>query len=192
MGATMQSPRNWSGPKYRSGHNRPDAINIQNRRRCSRRATGGRPGDLSLPRSARSERRRPAIATALRRLLRRPLDSTQYASLAFGNRCREAGVRPSTCSVGDAYDNAMVESFFSTRECELLVRCRFRSKAEARMAIFSYFDRGLLQPAAPSLGAQLSLARRLRTGRWLRTSNRTPSLPSPLTVHKNGAIPVRR
>ena len=32
---------------------------------------------------------------------------TQYTSLAFGGRCREAGVRPSMGSVGDAYDNAM-------------------------------------------------------------------------------------
>ncbi len=59
-----------------SSLDRPDAIDTQNRRRCSLRATGGRPGDLGLPRSARSERRRPAIATALRRLLRRPPGST--------------------------------------------------------------------------------------------------------------------
>jgi len=46
----------------------------------------------------------------------------QYTSLAFGGRCREAGVRPSMGSIGDAYDNAMAESFFSTLECELLSR----------------------------------------------------------------------
>lgn len=39
---------------------------------------------------------------------------SQYASLAFGNRCRDARVRPSTGSVGDAYGNAMCESFFAT------------------------------------------------------------------------------
>jgi transposase InsO family protein len=76
-----------------------------------------------------------------------------YTSLAFGNRGREAGVRPSMGSVGDAYDNAMAESFFSTLACELL-------------------------------------ARRLRAGRRVRTSNRPPAQPSPLTVHKNGAIPI--
>jgi putative transposase len=65
---------------------------------------------------------------------------SQYTSLAFGNRCREAGVRPSMGSVGDAYDNAMAESFFSTLECELLARRRFRSQAEARMAVFSYIE----------------------------------------------------
>jgi transposase InsO family protein len=46
----------------------------------------------------------------------------QYTSIAFGSRCREAGVRPSIGSVGDAYDNAMCESFNATLECELLVQ----------------------------------------------------------------------
>ena len=64
----------------------------------------------------------------------------QYTSLAFGKRCREAGVRPSMGSVGDAYDNAMCESFFATLECEVLDRRSFQSHAEARMAIFSYIE----------------------------------------------------
>jgi len=42
--------------------------------------------------------------------------------------------------VGDAYDNAMCESFFATLECELLERCRFFSQAEARMAVFSFIE----------------------------------------------------
>ena len=65
---------------------------------------------------------------------------SQYTSLAFGKRCSEAGVRPSMGSVGDAYDNAMAESFFSTLEAELLSRRRFTSQAEARMACFSYVE----------------------------------------------------
>jgi putative transposase len=65
---------------------------------------------------------------------------SQYTSLAFGNRCREAGVRPSMGSVGDAYDNAMCESFFATLECELLERRRFASQAEAKMACFSFIE----------------------------------------------------
>ena len=65
---------------------------------------------------------------------------SQYTSLAFGKRCSEAGVRPSMGSVGDAYDNAMAESFFSTLEAELLSRRRFASQAEARMACFSYVE----------------------------------------------------
>ena len=65
---------------------------------------------------------------------------SQYTSLAFGGRCREADVRPSMGSVGDAYDNAMCESFFSTLECELLARRRFASQAEAKIACFSYIE----------------------------------------------------
>lgn len=65
---------------------------------------------------------------------------SQYTSLAFGGRCREAGVRPSMGSVGDAYDNAMCESFFATLECELLARRRFPSQAKARMATFNFIE----------------------------------------------------
>ena len=52
-------------------------------------------------------------------------------------------MRPSMGSVGDAYDNAMAESFFSTLEAELLSRRRFASQAEARMACFSYIRAGI-------------------------------------------------
>ena len=65
---------------------------------------------------------------------------SQYTSLAFAKRCKEAGVRPSMGSVGDAYDHAMCESFFATLECELLDRRRFTSQAEARMACFSFIE----------------------------------------------------
>jgi putative transposase len=65
---------------------------------------------------------------------------TQYTSIAFGLRCKEAGVRPSMGTVGDAYDNAMCESFFATLECELLDRPRFPTKAEARMAVFEFIE----------------------------------------------------
>jgi putative transposase len=65
---------------------------------------------------------------------------SQYTSIAFGTRCREAGVRPSMGSVGDCYDNALCESFFATLECELLDRRRFRSQVEARMAVFSFIE----------------------------------------------------
>jgi putative transposase len=64
----------------------------------------------------------------------------QYTSIAFGKRCREAGVRPSMGSVGDAYDNALCESFFATLECELLDRRRFATQAEARMAVFDFIE----------------------------------------------------
>ena len=65
---------------------------------------------------------------------------SQYTSLAFGKRCREAGVRPSMGSVGDAFDNALCESFFATLECELLDRHRFRSQQEAGRAVFEFIE----------------------------------------------------
>ena len=43
-------------------------------------------------------------------------------------------------SVGDAYDNAMCESFFATLECELLARSRFKTQAEAQHAIFEFVE----------------------------------------------------
>jgi putative transposase len=64
----------------------------------------------------------------------------QYTSVAFGHRCRQAGVRPSMGSVGDAYDNALCESFFATLECELLDRMTFRTQAEARLAVFDFIE----------------------------------------------------
>ncbi len=43
-------------------------------------------------------------------------------------------------SVGDCFDNAMAESFFSILECEVLDRYRFSSREEARAAIFSWIE----------------------------------------------------
>ena len=65
---------------------------------------------------------------------------SQYTSLAFGRRCEAAGVRPSMGSVGDAYDNALCESFFATLECELLDRRRFATQVEARLAVFDFIE----------------------------------------------------
>ncbi len=65
---------------------------------------------------------------------------SQYTSLAFGKRCREANVRPSMGSVGDCYDNALCESFFATLECELLDRRSFRSREEAGRVVFEFIE----------------------------------------------------
>lgn len=64
----------------------------------------------------------------------------QYTSVAFGKRCKEVDVRPSTGSVGDCFDNALCESFFATLECELLDRRRFKTQTEARMAVFEFIE----------------------------------------------------
>ena len=74
-----------------------------------------------------------------------------HASLGRGRKAKydlwlDLGVRPSTGSVGDAYDNAMCESFFATLECELIDRRRFRSHSEARMAVFQFIE-GFYNPS---------------------------------------------
>jgi len=65
---------------------------------------------------------------------------TQYTSIAFGLRCRDASVLPSMGSVGDCYDNSMAESFFATLETELLDRHTFRSRTQARVAVFDFIE----------------------------------------------------
>jgi putative transposase len=107
---------------------------------CSRRVVG-----WSMETNLRTELVLQALNMALSQ--RRPGSvihhsdqGTQYTSIAFGLRCREMNVQPSMGSVGDAYDNAMAESFFTTLECELLDRRRFKSLAEARMAIFEFIE----------------------------------------------------
>ena len=73
-------------------------------------------------------------------VLQRPFESTQYTSVTFGQRCAKLGVRPSMGSVGDCFDNAMAESFFATLECELLDQRRFKSQAEAEIAVFDFIE----------------------------------------------------
>ena len=65
---------------------------------------------------------------------------SQYTAIAFGHRCRQAGVRPSMGSVGDAYDNAMCESFFATLECELIDRTTLHTPKEAELAVFQFIE----------------------------------------------------
>lgn len=65
---------------------------------------------------------------------------SQYTSVEFGRRCAQMGVRPSMGSVGDAYDNAMAESFFASLECELIDRRVWKSFAQARMEIFTWIE----------------------------------------------------
>jgi putative transposase len=102
---------------------------------------------------------------------------SQYTSIEFGLRCRDADVRPSMGSVGDAYDNAMCESFFATLECELLARRRFKTPAEARSAVFGFIE-GFYNPRRrnSSIGylSPIEYERRHRQSPSLR---RTDSLP---------------
>lgn len=65
---------------------------------------------------------------------------SQYTAITFGQRCKDAGVRPRVGSVGDCYDNAMCESFFATLECELIDRESYSNRTEARLSLFDYIE----------------------------------------------------
>jgi len=65
---------------------------------------------------------------------------SQYTSLAFGQRCQEMGIQMSMGSVGDAYDNAMAESFFASLECELIKRHSWPTRRDARLAVFTWIE----------------------------------------------------
>ena len=65
---------------------------------------------------------------------------SQYTSVEFGSRLKEAGLLPSMGSVADAYDNALAESFVATLKRELLYRHSWPSRESVRLAIFEYIE----------------------------------------------------
>jgi putative transposase len=105
------------------------------------------------PRRARRSRHGARGPKARQRSFHHSDRDSQYTSVAFGNRCKEAGGRPSPGSVGNAYNNAMCENFFATLECELIDRRRF-SDLTAR--------RGNPSFVPPPFGPWVSFARRIR------------------------------
>ena len=89
----------------------PAAIAVQNRRRSSRRATPGRPGERNAPRPDRSERRlRVPIANPSVEVLRRPPESAQYACKDYRAILARHGIAQSMSRKGDCLDNAPIES----------------------------------------------------------------------------------
>lgn len=107
----------------------------------SRRVVG-----WSMDRSATAELVSRALDMALGRrrasegLIHHSDHGSQYTSLAFGRRMREAGIAASMGSVGESYDNAMAESFFASLETELIDRTLWRSHAEARADVFDWIE----------------------------------------------------
>jgi putative transposase len=65
---------------------------------------------------------------------------TQYTSWAFGQRLRKAGLLGSMGSVGDCYDNAMMESFWGTLQLEVLDTKKWRTRDELANAIFEWIE----------------------------------------------------
>ncbi|MGO9881680.1 MAG: IS3 family transposase [Solirubrobacteraceae bacterium] len=65
---------------------------------------------------------------------------SQYVSLAFGRAAGEAGIAVSMGSRGDAYDNAVAETFFATLKKELVNRRTWPSRLELQSAVFEYIE----------------------------------------------------
>ena len=65
---------------------------------------------------------------------------TQFTSWAFTRRALDSGLVPSMGSVGDCYDNAVIESFWSRMQVELLDRRRWKTRLELANAIFEYLE----------------------------------------------------
>ena len=65
---------------------------------------------------------------------------SQYTSLAFGRTLRDSGLLASMGRRGDAYDNAPIESVISTIKNELVNRRRFKTRDQARLAVFDYIE----------------------------------------------------
>ena len=74
------------------------------------------------------------------RLIHHSDKGSQYTSLRFTQRLADAGVAPSTGSVGDSFDNAVAESFFGSLKTELIYRHSWASRHDAELAIFAWIE----------------------------------------------------
>ncbi len=98
--------------------------------------------DLERP-SAGRHPRKPSTSTYNyfnKQVLLPPVEPSQFTSWSFTERIRDAGLMPSFGSVGDAFDNAMMESFWSSMQIELLNRKRWKTRLELSNAMFDYIE----------------------------------------------------
>ncbi len=109
--------------------------------RCTRRCIGWAFADTlatTLPLAALDmalQQRRPPAG-----LVHHSDRGVQYASAAYRQRLAQAGVIPSMSRRGNCYDNALMESFWSTLKCGLIHRTHFATRAQARAAIFDWIE----------------------------------------------------
>ena len=80
-------------------------------------------------------RRRPSPG-----LIHHSDQGSQYVSLAFGRAAQQAGIAVSLGSRGDAYDNAVAETFFATLKKELVNRRSWPARLELQSALFEYIE----------------------------------------------------
>jgi putative transposase len=108
-----------------------------------------------------------AMALARRRpergLIHHSDQGSQYVSLGFGQAARDAGIAISIGSRGDAYDNAVAESFFATLKKELIHRHSWPTRRELGSAVFEYIEAFYNRERRHSTPSMLSPAEYKRT-----------------------------
>ena len=119
----------------------PFAISRQNAR-CTSRRNDGAPGDFIGDRPVNATIHPAGLPTDTPtiRVLRRPVESTQYTALIFGQRCHEIGIDRSMGARGCALDNAVVEAFFASLKKEKLNRRSWPTRQAARNAVFAWIE----------------------------------------------------
>jgi putative transposase len=73
-------------------------------------------------------------------VLPRSIEPSQFTSWTFSQRIRQAGLAHSIGTVGDAFDNAVVESFWGRMQTELFNRKRWTTRVELSTAIFDWIE----------------------------------------------------
>jgi len=65
---------------------------------------------------------------------------SQYASEEYREKLNDLGMTASMSRKGNCYDNAFTETFFKTLKTELVYRRKFKTRNEAKAAIFEYIE----------------------------------------------------
>ena len=74
-------------------------------------------------------------------MLRQPLESAQYTSEQFQKLMSDHGITCSMSRSGNVWDNAAMESFFSSLKTERIGNKTYRTRDEARADVFDYIER---------------------------------------------------
>jgi len=118
----------------------PVLIFVQNSRSLARGCDGA-PGDGNGARPVTSLIQFAGLPTTPSdQVLLPPVEPSQFTSWAFTNKIRASGMMPSFGSVGDGLDNAMMESFWSSMQIEMLNRKKWKTRLELANAMFDYIE----------------------------------------------------